>query len=189
MTRTCQKLDPYNPSISGLLTNLENSRGQLSVASVQGQIRELEAAVRANPSDFQKALDLALRYYQLQLNDRAIAMLEGILGNPNMDIGVAFAVASTYAKANDLERVENTLELIVKKFPGQPDGWYNLASVQVARGKQSEALQNLKRALEISDAARARNSANHDWRADVDKDPRFLPLHNLPEFKALVAHP
>ena len=146
----------------------------------------MEKDFAANPTNFQKAFDLAIRYIQIQQNDRAGQILDGILNNPKADANVIFAVAQIYAQVNNLPKLEVTLQKLVKMIPDQPEAWYNLAATKAGLGKSSEAVQDLRQALELNAKRAAQDPKAHDLRPEAEKDTRFNSIRDLPEYKALI---
>src|SRR5262249_23690978 len=70
IAETCLKPDPYNGGIQDLVERVRSAkRAPDPVAQVEAEISQLEPEVRANPNDFQKALNLAYRYAQLRQNE------------------------------------------------------------------------------------------------------------------------
>src|SRR5262249_49884167 len=129
IAETCLKLDPYNGGIQDLVERVRSAkRAPDPVAQVEAEISQLEPEVRANPNDFQKALNLAYRYAQLRQNEQAYRILDGIIANPKVDAGAVFAVAQMYADVlKDVPKIEPCMEKLVKLVPEQPEAWYNLA--------------------------------------------------------------
>jgi tetratricopeptide (TPR) repeat protein len=154
---------------------------------VQAEISQLEPEVQANSNDFQKALTLAYRYAQLRQNDKAYQILDSMVNNPHADGSAVFAAAQMYADVfKDVPKIEVCMEKLVKLLPEQPEAWYNLAATKAALGKSTEALQALKRSLELNSKRLTHGTNQLDLRSELDKDPRFESLRSLPEYKALV---
>jgi tetratricopeptide (TPR) repeat protein len=188
VAETCQKLDPYNGSITSLVQQLRGSKDRPNpMAQMEGQISQLEKEVKANPTNFQKTFDLAIRYIQIQQNDRAAQLLDGILENPKADANVIFAVAQIYAQVNNLPKLEVTLQKLVKMIPNEPEAWYNLAATKASLGKSSEALQDLRQSLDLNAKRIVQNPKAHDLRPEAEKDPRFSSIRDLPEYKTLIS--
>jgi tetratricopeptide (TPR) repeat protein len=189
VAETCQKLDPYNGQVSGLVQQLKGSRGRpeaAQLAQLQNQIVQLEKDVRSNPADYQKAFELAKNYYSIQQIDRACEILDGIANSPNVDPSAVFTVANVYAQMNNLEKLESTLQKLVKIAPNEPEAWYNLAASKAQAGKSTEALKDLRRSLELNSKRMTQNTNAADLRVEAEKDSRFTNLRSLPEYKTLV---
>jgi tetratricopeptide (TPR) repeat protein len=186
VAQTCRKLDPENGQVMALINQLKSYKNQPNpVLQIRNRINQLESELRTNPNDFEKAFELASTYMQLQQTDRAVQVLDNMLANPKVEAPVVQAVAQAFAQINNLPKLESALDKLVKIAPNEPEAWYNLALVKVTLGKSSEALQALRRAVDLNAARMAQNPKAQDLRAAAEKDPRFAALRNTPEFKAL----
>ncbi|HLP76650.1 MAG TPA: DUF2723 domain-containing protein [Candidatus Paceibacterota bacterium] len=177
VAETCQKLDPYNGQVTSLIQQLRGN---------EGGVAQLEKDLKAHPDDFTKAFNLAMQYWKVQQAEKAYATLDAIVNNPKVDPGNVFQVASIYAQLNNLQKLEPTLQKLVKLAPNEPEAWYNLAAARAGLGKTAEALQALRQALELNTKRLAQNPGTTDLRDAAAKDPRFASLTNKPEFKKLV---
>ena len=195
VAETCRKLDPENPSIVNLVNQLQEvkkgpnaaAQARNQLLQLQNELAQLEKESKANPDDFQKALNLAAKYMQLQQNDRAIQVLDGMLDNPHAQPAVVMVVAQAFAQMNNLPKLESAVEKLVKLAPNEPETWYNLAGVKALAGKSSEALQALRRSLDLNTQRLAQNAKARDLRAEAEKDPKFTSLRAIPEFKNLTS--
>jgi tetratricopeptide (TPR) repeat protein len=188
VAETCQKLDTFNLQVAGLVQQLKSAKERPSpLAQVESDISRLEAEVRSSPSNFQKVLDLAIKYIQIQQTDKATQLLDAMLENPKLDAQGAFAVAQVYAQLNNLPKLEAALKKLVQLAPEEPEAWYNLAATRAALARPTEALQDLKRSLDLNSKRMASNPKSHDLRAEAEKDARFNSLKALPEFKTITA--
>jgi len=217
VAETCRKLDPYNGQIIDLDDRLRAMKKQPSpAAQLQDQLPQLESEVKANPTNFQKALELASKYMQLQQTDRALQALDQVFANPAAPIQAVFevahaymqmnltqkleqvlaqpappanqlyAVAQTYAQAGQLPKLTAVLEKLVAIKPDQPEAWYDLAAAQSMVSQSSNALHSLRQAL-LLNARQPKTAGMRNLQADADKDERFAALRKLPEFKTLAA--
>jgi hypothetical protein len=75
---------------------------------------------------------------------------------------------------------------MVSLAPDQPEPLYDLAALQAITGKQTETLQNLKIALNISTQRLAKNPAARDLVKEARSDNRFDRIRSLSEFQKLV---
>jgi thioredoxin-like negative regulator of GroEL len=188
IAETCHKLDPENGQITDLANRLRQAKDQPNpVAQIQKEIVELEAAVRAKPSDYSNAFSLASKYMQIQQDARAFQILDGIADGSNA--AAVYSVIQAYVQMQNLPKVEATLVKYVKLTPDQPDAWYNLAKTEAVMGKTSQAMEHLREAMKLNAAMLAKNPGWHDLRAEAQKDPSFASLHALPEYKTLISPP
>jgi tetratricopeptide (TPR) repeat protein len=166
---------------------MQGFRKQSGEASqIQSQIGQLENELRANPADLQKAFDLASKYMQLQETDQAIQVLDRVLNDPHVQVSAVLSVAQAYIAMRNFPKVEAALEKLVKLAPDQPEAWYDLAGTKAVIGKSSDALQALRRSLELSTQRRAKDPGKPDLRTNAAGDERFAALRGMPEFQTLV---
>ncbi len=184
IAETALKLDPYNGQIAGLIANLKDWK-QRTVDL--GGLQKLEAEVRANPTNFQAALGLAVNYLQTQQFERGLALLDSIVANPRVEAGALITVADLYKQMNNLPKLEATMARMVQLLPANAEAWYDLAALRSSLGRPADSLTAISNAITISTARRATNSAAIDLLAEARKDGRFNPLRNLPEFQKLIA--
>ena len=175
MAETCRKLDPNNGGVIDLVKQLKGG----------ADVTRLEEEVRQNPTNFQKAFELASFYFRMQQKEKGMAILDDVAANPKADVQAVVAVVQTYMRLNDYPKVEKPMERLVELAPDEPEPLYDLASLRMSLGKSSEAMAAIQRAVEASRRRSARNPAAPDVRSTIAKDPRFAPLHELPEWKAL----
>jgi tetratricopeptide (TPR) repeat protein len=188
VAETCQKLDPYNGQVKALVDQLKGQKPHVEVTpKAKKEIEKLEKEVNANPTNVQKAFDLAMKYWSLQQPEKTYAILDGIVNNPKSDPNAVFTVANIYAQMNNMAKLEPTLQRLVKIAPNEPEAWYNLAATKAVLGKPDGALQDLKQAVTLSSKRLTQNKTATDLRAAAEADERFARLREMPEFKALMA--
>ena len=182
IAETAQKLDPYNGQIAGLIANLRDWKKRVGSADTQN----LEEQVRANPTNFSAALSLAFQYLQGQQMDRAYALLDSMVSNPQVDTPTLMTIAEWYRQLQNLPKSEVVMTRVVQLQPQVAEAWYDLASLRANLGKPSEGIAALSNALAINAARRSTNPAAIDLLAAAQKDERLNPLRALPEFQKLV---
>jgi len=187
IAETCQKLDPYNDQITGLIKNLEDYKKQNEERSkAMGQIDQMEAKVRANPGDVHNLIMLGVTYVQLQNTNRAFELFDQALASSNLTTADAGAVASYYSQFNNLPKLEAALQKLADLSPGQPEPHYDLAALQAYLGQTGPAMINLKLAIDLSAQRLKTNPAARDLLAEARKDAHLNSLRPLPEFLKLV---
>ena len=82
-----------------------------------------------------------------------------------------------YADAKRMDLLATALEKYLAREPANPKVWIDLAAIQAAMQKSNECVQSLKRAIELG---------GEPVRDVIRKDPRFNPVRENREFKALV---
>ena len=187
IAQTCQKLDPYNDQISGLIKNLQDYRNQNAErAKAVGMIDQMEKVAHSNPDDVRNLVTLGVTYAQMQQTNRAVELFTLALASTNLKYADAGAAAGYFSQINDLPRLEKALEKLAALAPDQPEPRYDLAALQSYMNQNAAALTNLKIALDLSAQRLKTNPAARDILADARKDPHLNPLRALPEFLKLV---
>ncbi len=193
VAETCHKLDPNNPPIESLVENLKAyKRSQaagaagLAPGQVESTLEELEKAAHDHPGDFQAAFNLAGAYMQLQQKDKATAVLDQALANPNINAASLMALAQGYAQLGNVSQLEATLQKLVQLQPDSPEVWFEMADFKAATGRASEAMAPLRRCVEENARRLARDPKARDLLPLIRSDPRFNVLHSLKEFQQLT---
>jgi tetratricopeptide (TPR) repeat protein len=187
VAQTCQKLDPYNDQVKGLVKNLGDIKSQSATrAQVETQVQHMENEARTNSGNLQNLLSLADIYLQMQQTNRAIELFDHALANPHINSSEAGFIAQEYVKMGNLTKLEGVLQKIVILVPDQPEPWYDLAALEAVLGKPDPALQSLHKSLDLSAQRLKSNPTAHDLLNEARKDQHFDPLRNLPEFQKLV---
>ncbi len=188
VAETCRQLDPENGNVINLVHQLEEIKNQPNVvAQIYSQIGQLENDLRKNPDDFEKAFDLSSKYLQLQQPDRAVQVLDRVLENPRVQVGVVLSVAQAYAAMNNGPRLEAALEKLVKMAPNQPEAWYDLAAIKAGLHKTQEAMDAVRHVLDLNSKRIASDPKAHDLRTELGSDPRLAPLRATPGYQELIA--
>ncbi len=188
VAKTCQKLDPYNDQITGLVKNLEQFK-QDNAARTQavGQLETMENLAKTNPANVPNLIMLAGTYLvQLQQTNRAVELLDQALARPEIKFNDVAAVAQYFAQMGSYAKLESALKKMVEMAPGQPEPRYDLSALQAMLGRVDESLANLRTALDANTKQRATNAAAHDLIAAARMDGRFNALRAQPEFQKLV---
>jgi tetratricopeptide (TPR) repeat protein len=188
---TCQKLDPYNQQIIDLISNVKTYKSQVTehaqaLTQAASQMAAMETMARTNPANVQNMIMLGGNYLQMQQTNRAVEMLDTALARPEIKYDEATAVAQYYAQMGDFARLETAIKKLVSLAPDQPEPRYDLAALQAIIGDQTESLQNLKIALDMSAQRLAKNPAARDLQAAARTDNRLDRIRALPEFQKLV---
>ena len=72
-----------------------------------------------------------------------------------------------------VDKVESALARYTVAEPSRPEGWYDLAAVQIASGRRESGSEALKKALALSDARLAQDPKANDLRKQATRDPRL----------------
>ncbi|MFZ0825960.1 MAG: DUF2723 domain-containing protein [Verrucomicrobiia bacterium] len=185
--QTCQKLDPYNDQVKDLVKRLSDFKNQSATRSqIDSQVQQMENQVRTNPDNLQNLLSLANIYLQMQQTNRAIELFDRALENPHLDTGAASFIAQQYAQMGNLIKLEAVIEKLITLAPNQPEPVYDLAALEAVLGKPDQAIQNLRKSLDLSARRLKTNPTARDLSLEVQKDHRFDGMRNLPAFQQIV---
>jgi tetratricopeptide (TPR) repeat protein len=188
---TCQKLDPFNPQITDLINSVKNYRSsiadrQQAYSQAATQMQDMEAMAQTNPANVRNLVTLGGAYLQMQQTNRAVALFDHALARPELTLAEAQALAMAYAQLQDLAKLELALKKMVALAPDQPEPRCDLAALEAITGHSTEAVSDLKLALDLSAKRRAINPKAPDLVDTVRNDPRFGAIRNLPEFQKLI---
>ena len=191
VARTCLKLDKYNSSIDGLLKNLLDIKahlvnGQIPAPAAPPNFAELEKAVADNPTNFAGAFQLASSYFQTAQSEKAMAVLDRILANPQVDVQAVSTVAQFYNDKQMYSKLELALERLTQLNPGFPEAWYDLAFLKLSFGKTNESLTSLQKAISASNQRLTATPTASNLLLSARQDNRFAALRSNPSFKELV---
>ena len=186
---TCFRLDPNNEQVENMVKNLHDIKNQhlnLAPSQVSGNTQQLEKEVKDNPTDFQKAFNLAGAYIQLQQPDKAMKVLDDVLANPKVEPNAVIFLAKAYAQMGNYPKLEIALEKLTQLQPHSPEAWCDLAAMKIAVGKASEAYKDLKVSVDENAKRLAQNPKASNLLLTIRADPRFAGISNTPEFQQVV---
>ncbi|HEU5396107.1 MAG TPA: DUF2723 domain-containing protein, partial [Verrucomicrobiae bacterium] len=168
VAETCAKLDPYNDSVKGLIDQLKSFKAQAGErAQIQDRLQPMEDEARTNPGDFRNVLQLGDFFKQMQQTNAALQLYQQAtavaaapaMSRTNETVENMTALAQIYAELGNLPKVETVLERVEALDPSRPETHYDLAALKTIFGKNAEALQQLKLAIDLSNARLKTNAA------------------------------
>jgi tetratricopeptide (TPR) repeat protein len=187
---TCKKLDPYNAQVDDLVNRLRMIKNDsANMMRSRGQIGEMEAAFRADPSNAQKAFNLAQAQMGMQNTNAAMNTLEVLLQQPKVEAPTVVAIAKAFVDFQQIPRLERALLRLTAISPESPEAWYDLAGVQALMGRGTNSISSLGRALVLGQQRMQKDPKANNLRDSVLRDERFRSLRNLPEFQKLINTP
>jgi tetratricopeptide (TPR) repeat protein len=187
IAQTCQKLDPYNDQITGLIKTIQDYKAQSTTrAQTVSQVNQMEATARTNPADVHNLISLGVTYAQMQQTNRAVELFDQALASPNIKYPDAGAIAGYYSQLGNIPKLERALEKLVALAPDQPEPHYDLAALEAYLGQTAPALTNLTLALDLSARRLKTNPAARNLLTQARGDAHLNSLRSLPEFQKLV---
>jgi tetratricopeptide (TPR) repeat protein len=181
---TCQKLDPYNAQVVGLVENLRKMTNQPAPANVslplQQDIPQLEKAVQANPADFQSAFNLAALFAQGQQFPRAVAVLTNIIRHPKADSAAFRAAVQAFASMNQRQQIQSMIDFL----QGQLAADSNRFDAALGIAEASRALQQNDTAVVALDSIL--NNPRADANAVLQVAQVYAALANFPRLEATL---
>ena len=112
------------------------------------------------------------------------------LGTTGVGAGIAIPhgrMAEAASITGVFARLETAIKKMVALAPDQPEPRYDLAALQAILGNTTEAMENLKTALGLSEQRKAKTPTARDLLDTARTDPRLARLRPLPEFQKLVS--
>jgi thioredoxin-like negative regulator of GroEL len=200
LAATSRKLDPNNGQLENLVFELQRIKqqqqqsaaghAQSEAPSAPGQsqalVAQLEQQLRAQPGNMTVAIQLITAYIQNQQSDRALALVDQIVGSPSADANMLVFAAQVYQQLNNLPKLEQTLAKMVKLSPDNPEAWFDLAGIQALINMPSQAVVSLDESLTRSAQRLTRDSNAANLYSNAQSDQRFAPLRSVAEFQKVL---
>lgn len=166
---------------------LEGDPGNERVAQFHEQISQmenmdlrrqaLEVEFQEGPGNLDAALELVELYMHLQMWQQFQGLALSILRDDQVPVDTYLRVSQYFANAQRLDLVELAFKRYLEREPRNPRVWVDLAALHVARQKQADFVQALRRAVELG---------GEPVRDAVRKDQRFDSVRHLREYQQLV---
>jgi tetratricopeptide (TPR) repeat protein len=187
VAKTCLKLDPYNGSVSDLIENLEKFKRQSGERQqMESQVQSMEDKARTNPADYQNIFQLVGYYMQVQQTNRANDLLVHAVSRADAPADVLRGAAQFFAQTHQFSELEVVLKKLTSARPNEPEGWYDLARLEVLLGNKDESIKDLQTSLNLSDQRLKTNASATDIRQAARSEAGFNSIRSMPEFQKLV---
>jgi predicted Zn-dependent protease len=111
---------------------------------------------------------------------QADALAKHLLKSNGLQAQQALQLAQNMAQGRRLAVVEQALKKYTTLAPNDPQGWTNLAALQLVLNKRTEIFVSLKKAIQCG---------GEPARAMIRKDRRFNPIRNTREYQQLIPPP
>ena len=116
-------------------------------------------------------------YLQMGQTHQADALAKHLLNSNTIQPQMALQLAQHMAKNRRFAVVEIALKKYTTLAPTNPQGWTNLAALQLVLNKRGEMLASLQKAID---------HGGEPVRNMIRKDKRFAPAHNSKEYQKLI---
>jgi len=162
--------DPNNEKAREFQKRLERMK------ALTAQRKQLEKKMQGS-IEFNDAMQLISIYLQMNQTRQADALAKHLLNSNTLQAQQALQLAQHMAQGRRLAIVELALKKYTALAPNDPQGWTNLAALQLALNKGGEAIVSLQKAIQCG---------GEPTRSMIRKDKRFTPIHNTREYQRLV---
>ncbi|MFO1498780.1 MAG: DUF2723 domain-containing protein [Verrucomicrobiota bacterium] len=163
---------------------------RVKVDSVLQKLKGKQAALleqfSTNSNNIPVAFQLVSIYLITQQTNAAVQLLDQLAERPNADPSTLLSAAQAYAQLLDAPKLERTLQKLAVAVPDSPEAWYDLATVQATMGKNPQAMQSLRKALQLNQHRLTNQPGSKDLRPVAAADVHFSPFRAIPEFQRLT---
>lgn len=172
VAKTCQAFDAENTGVKSLVDQLSQHQqnGGRAAASPQG------APVGPNLAG---AVQTAAALLQAGQSNEAIAVLDRTLTNVS-DFNSLMKLSEIFQSLGRMDRAKGTMARAIELAPSVPEGWFNLALVELSDGSGvASARSNLNQALRLSDERLKSIPSAADLRKVWETDSRYAQVRNF----------
>jgi predicted Zn-dependent protease len=163
--------DPNNDKAVEFQTRLEEMKGM----TAQRQL--LEQKFKSGSVEFNDALQLISIYFQMNQIGQADALAKQMLASNSLQPQMVLQLAQHMAQGKRFAVVEEALKKYTALAPKDPQGWTNLAALQLVLNKRGEMWVSLSKAIE---------HGGEPTRNMIRKDNRFDAVRNTPEYQKMI---
>jgi thioredoxin-like negative regulator of GroEL len=181
LVSTCQKLDPFNAQVNGVVKDLRDIKQRQAGANpLRQSLEQLEKTAAANPADFQAAFNLAGAYLEAGRTNAALQILDGILNHPTADARAFRALVQAYSSFGNTEGLQRTAEKLRVQATANPADFQ--AAIGLAEAYQH--LQQTQSALQVLD--QVVNNPKVDPNSLLEATRHYAELGNYPKIEAAL---
>ncbi len=163
--------DPNNKKAREFQKQMENMK------SIHAQRQLLEQKIKNGNIEFNEAMQLISIYLQMNQAPQADVLAKQLLASSTFQPQMAMQLAQHMAQGQRYLIVEQALKKYTSLKPEDPQGWSNLAALQLILNKQSEMFVSLQKTIKVG---------GESARSMLRKDKRFDPIRKSKEFQKLV---
>lgn len=163
--RTCHSLDPYNEQISQWIDQLSHTS--------------------ENPAEIiQQAFATVNHDIAVNETDAAIQVLDQVMSDQGSNPMALMSAAQAYARLNDMAKSEDAVLKLTRVMPTSSEPWYNLAVIEAHRDEIPQAIESLKKSLQLNEDERKTHPQMVNLRQHLFDDATFAELRLRPEFRS-----
>ncbi|WP_168441945.1 glycosyltransferase family 117 protein [Pontiella desulfatans] len=167
--------DPNNDKGAAFRENLK--RMKTMTARREELEKKIQEDFKANQFVFPEIMELIAIQFNSGLARNGDALGRQIIASNKLKPEEMMALAQFMAEKRQFQTVELALKKYTAAVPQDPNGWINLAGLQLALNKRGEMYVSLKKAIEVG---------GEPVRSRIRKDQRFDSVRNTKEFQQLV---
>ena len=138
---------------------------------------ELEQNLKDGTIDFNQTMELSTILFNMGDAKNGELLARRLLDNPELQPDAILAIAQFMAQHRRFQTVEIALKKYTAAKPRDPQGWMNLAALQLALNKRAEAWPSMQTAVDVG---------GEPVREALRKDARFNAVRNTIEFQKIV---
>ena len=186
LMEVCSEFDPKNAQLPHLRSQLNRQKQERETKiRLQEEVSQLEMQYDQSPTNINVLAGLIARYIRLGQTNEALRLQEAVVNDKNASAEALLVVSSAYMQLRQYPDLEKALLRLVEQKPEDPAAWYDLAATQALLQKNSEAIENLGRAVEM-EPQRSLPQGSKPLLSRAQEDPRFNGIRWLPEYRQLI---
>ncbi len=168
-----QELDPRNDKIEGFLNQIR------MLEHFNDRMMRLQAALAEGTGTLEMVFELAHIYQQTGRQQQFYELTRQIINNESVPPDALLKIAEMHATSvpQRLDFMAEALEVYLKREPGNPRIWFEMACVRTALGQNAAALKALREAV---------MAGGEPIKEMAVKDNRLAPLKNSEEYRKLT---
>ncbi len=168
-----QELDPRNDKIAGFLNRIK------MLEHFNDRMMRLQAALAEGTGTLEMVFELAHIYQQTGREQQFYELTRQIINNESVPPDALLKIAEMHATSvpQRLDFMAEALEVYLKREPGNPRIWFEMACVRTALGQNDAALKALREAV---------MTGGEPIKDMAGKDNRLAPLKNSEEYRKLT---
>ena len=187
LARTCYEFDRENEGVRSLVQSLNMMKqGQTTIRQIEDEVNQLERQYALDPSNLEVTFKLVSKYVSLTRTNEALQLLEAIVADEEASATALLSASGAYMQLARYDDLEVALSRLVEMMPDNPSALYDLAGTQALLQKNVEAIDNLRKALEMDRSRTDQIPGEPRLTERAQRDGRFNGIRALPEFRSII---